>query len=260
VKAKRVLLESMKDHLIPHIVEKETAKDMYDALVGLYQNKNTGRMLHLKHQLQIVRMTSEDTIVSYLMKITQIQDQLTTIGETVQDVELVNVALRGLPRSWEPFVQGICARDKFPDFDRLWTDCIQEETQLVSRDDMDGVVKSSSDENQALAAHTRKGRRGSPDRRGPSGRRDSPEREASPEPRWKKDLSKIRCFECHDFGHYASQCPHWRGEEEEGSKHQQQRLMRLQIGSRGRSCWSPPFQVLSPVGRDGWWIAEHLSI
>jgi hypothetical protein len=66
------LLESVKDHLIPHIVEKETAKDMYDALVGLYQNKNTGRMLHLKHQLQIVRMTSEDTIVSYLMKITQI--------------------------------------------------------------------------------------------------------------------------------------------------------------------------------------------
>jgi hypothetical protein len=44
-----------------------------------------------------------------------------------------------------------------------------------------------------------------------SGRRDSPEREASPELRWKKDLSKIRCFECHDFGHYASQCPHRRG-------------------------------------------------
>jgi hypothetical protein len=34
---------------------------------------------------------------------------------------------------------------------------------------MDGVVKSSSDENQALAAHTRKGRRGSPDRRGCQG-------------------------------------------------------------------------------------------
>jgi hypothetical protein len=36
VKAKRVLLESVKDHLIPHIVEKTSAKDMYDALVGLY--------------------------------------------------------------------------------------------------------------------------------------------------------------------------------------------------------------------------------
>jgi hypothetical protein len=45
----------------------------------------------------------------------------------------VNVALRGLPRSWEPFVQGICAREKLPGFDRLWTDCIQEETRLESR-------------------------------------------------------------------------------------------------------------------------------
>jgi hypothetical protein len=31
---------------------------------------------------------------------------------------------------------------------------------------------------------------------------------ASPELRWKKYISKIRCFECHDYGHYASQCPH----------------------------------------------------
>jgi hypothetical protein len=36
VKSKRVLLDSMKDHLILDIFEKKTAKDMYDALVGLY--------------------------------------------------------------------------------------------------------------------------------------------------------------------------------------------------------------------------------
>jgi hypothetical protein len=70
VKAKRVLLESVKDHLIPHIFKKKFAKEMYDALVGLYQNENTGRKLHLKHQLQVVKMSSEDTVVDYLMKIT----------------------------------------------------------------------------------------------------------------------------------------------------------------------------------------------
>jgi hypothetical protein len=31
-----VLLESVKDHLIPHIAEKTSTKDMYDALVGIY--------------------------------------------------------------------------------------------------------------------------------------------------------------------------------------------------------------------------------
>ena len=76
---------------------------------------------------------------------------------------------------------------------------------------MDGVVKSSSDENHALAARTRKGRRGSLDRRDMSGRRYYPERKAYPDLRDKKDLSRIRCFECHDFGHYASHFPHQRG-------------------------------------------------
>jgi len=75
----------------------------------------------------------------------------------VHDAELVNVALRGLPGSWEPFVQGIFARDKLSNFDILWKNFFQEETQLVSRDDMDGVVKTSSDENQTLATCTRKG-------------------------------------------------------------------------------------------------------
>jgi hypothetical protein len=36
---------------------------------------------------------------------------------------------------------------------------------------MDSVVKSSSDENQALATRTKSGRRGSPSRRGSPGRR-----------------------------------------------------------------------------------------
>jgi hypothetical protein len=130
-------------------------------------------------------------------------------------------------------VQGICARDKFPYFDRLWTDYIQEETRLVSRDDM---VKSSSDENQSPSTRTRKGIRSSPDKRGMLGRRAFPEREASPEPR-QKDLSKIRCFECHDFGTLFHSV-HNGGKEEEGNGHQQKRLIKLRICSIGCYCCS----------------------
>jgi hypothetical protein len=85
-------------------------------------------------------MTSKDTIVSYLMKITYIQYQLIAIGDIVQDAELVNIALIGLPRSWEPFIQGICARYRLPEFGRLCTDYIKEETWLASRHDMDSVL------------------------------------------------------------------------------------------------------------------------
>jgi hypothetical protein len=82
---------------------------MYDDLVSLYQKKNTDMLLHLNHQLQVVNMSSEDMIVNYFMNITHIQDNIVAIGEIIHDVDLVNVELRGLPKPWEPFGQGICA-------------------------------------------------------------------------------------------------------------------------------------------------------
>jgi hypothetical protein len=104
VKAKSVLLDSVKDHLIPHIYEKKTTKDMYDALVGLYQSGNTIEKLILRHWFRSVEMSNLDIVASYLMRISQIHDQLVAIGETVDDTELVNVALNGFPRTWKPFV------------------------------------------------------------------------------------------------------------------------------------------------------------
>jgi hypothetical protein len=103
-------------------------------------------------------MSSSDTVANYLMRITQILDQLVTISETMDDIKLVNVALSGLHESWEPFVQGICAQVKLPTFDRLCTNCIEEEARLESRS---AKQKGSSDENQALLARASKGTKGS---------------------------------------------------------------------------------------------------
>jgi inosine/xanthosine triphosphate pyrophosphatase family protein len=72
----------------------------------------------LRHHLRSIKMSKSETVVRFLMRITQIHDHLASIGEVVDDTELVNVALNGFPGSWEPFVQGICAFETFPPFDR----------------------------------------------------------------------------------------------------------------------------------------------
>jgi hypothetical protein len=70
VKAKWVLLDFVKDHLILHIFENNTTKEMYEDLVVLYQSINSNWKLILGHQLRFVEMSSVDTIDSYLMRIT----------------------------------------------------------------------------------------------------------------------------------------------------------------------------------------------
>ena len=39
-RAQRFILDGVKDHLIPHLAEKSTAKEMWDTLKGLYEAKN----------------------------------------------------------------------------------------------------------------------------------------------------------------------------------------------------------------------------
>jgi hypothetical protein len=55
-KAKRIVSDSVKDHLIPHISELQTARQMYEALNRLYESKDISRNLTLRNQLRNMKM------------------------------------------------------------------------------------------------------------------------------------------------------------------------------------------------------------
>jgi hypothetical protein len=56
----------------------------------------------LQNKLRSIDMTKSDSVTSYLMKVTQVRNQLVVVGEKVADEELVNMALNGFLASWEP--------------------------------------------------------------------------------------------------------------------------------------------------------------
>ena len=60
--------------------------------------------------------------------------------------------LNGLPRSWEYFIQGICARRRLTKFSRIWEEFTQEEAQLITREENMG-----EDDNQVITSHAKKG-------------------------------------------------------------------------------------------------------
>jgi len=119
------------------------------------------------------------------------------VGETVLDAELVNVALNGFSKAWEPFIMGICAREKLPKWERLWDDCIQEETRRESRSGKQGG--GAADDNLALVSKTKKRKVKVFKKVGSKG-----EEQKS---RKKRDMRNIKFYICHKNGHFASQCP-----------------------------------------------------
>jgi hypothetical protein len=139
----------------------------------------------LRNKLRSIHMSRFDNFTSYFMRITQTRDQLVANGEKVDEAQLVNVALNGFTKSWEPFFKGICAREKLPYWQRLWDDYIQEETREGSK----AGKQENGEENLALVGQA-KGSKGRGSKQG-----------------GKKDLRKVKCLSCHKTRHYASQCP-----------------------------------------------------
>jgi hypothetical protein len=62
---------------------------MYEALKEMFERDNTLGALTLKSQLQSTKMKKGDTVAIFFMKISEIKEQLETIGEIMSDRELV---------------------------------------------------------------------------------------------------------------------------------------------------------------------------
>jgi hypothetical protein len=72
MKARRIILDGVKYHLIPHLSGKTTVKDMWEALKSLFQSKNENRKIVLREKLKDTKMTRSDTVTTYLTWIRQV--------------------------------------------------------------------------------------------------------------------------------------------------------------------------------------------
>jgi hypothetical protein len=76
INAMSIIVESIKDNLIPYISHLDSSKKMYDALTNLFSVRNIGQVMSLKNELCDMKMNDEDCITSYFVRISQLRDQL----------------------------------------------------------------------------------------------------------------------------------------------------------------------------------------
>ena len=52
----RIIVDSIKEHLIPQFSSKKTPKKMYDALSRMYEGKNINKKMNMRTQLKGTKM------------------------------------------------------------------------------------------------------------------------------------------------------------------------------------------------------------
>jgi hypothetical protein len=76
INAMSIIVDSVKDHLIPYISHLDSSKKMYNALTNLFSVKNIGQVMSLKNELRDMKMNDDEIITSYFVRISQLIDQL----------------------------------------------------------------------------------------------------------------------------------------------------------------------------------------
>ena len=69
VRAKRILADCVKDHLIPHMSSMKAPKEMFHALSRLYEGRNINKKMTLRTQPRNAKMQNSESIHAFFTRI-----------------------------------------------------------------------------------------------------------------------------------------------------------------------------------------------
>jgi len=134
-----------------------------------------------------MKMTENKKVSTYITRITQVHDDLSTVGESILNGEMVRTILSGFSEKWKSFVKCVVSKEHSPNSERLWDEFIQEETReeaLRSRQSKG----EENDENIVLFVNKKEKKAKGGEKYYNGG---------------KKDMSKVIFYASHELGHYG---------------------------------------------------------
>ena len=88
-----------------------------------------------------------------ITRVSHFKEKPEAIGHSLDEYELVMIALNGLSIPWDSFKQTMCSRKESMKFDIVWEVCIQEEARVANKESL------LKEYDQYLATYTVRGRR-----------------------------------------------------------------------------------------------------
>ena len=64
LKAKKIILDGLQDHLLAYVGNLKKSKEMYNKLVGMYEVNNQNEIISLKNQLKDMEMNKGESVQS----------------------------------------------------------------------------------------------------------------------------------------------------------------------------------------------------
>lgn len=163
-----------------------TAKDMWDKLCRIHEQKSESNKLMLMQKFHEYKMASGDSVVKHMANIQNLAAQLTDIGEKVSDVTVMAKILESLSPKYSAFQTAWDSVDPVrQNLENLQEILIREKSR----------ISAESEESASAFAATKQGRNKKKQEETPTGHK-----------KVSKSKKDIQCYKCHKMGHFAYEC------------------------------------------------------
>ena len=172
-KAKALIGLSLSDEHLEHVRDVDTAHEMWDAIVNVFERHTLLNKLAARRDFYTVKMLSGEKVLPYINRVKQLAAILKSVSVNIDDKEMAIAVLNGLPARFQALIVALDAlgnEEKIFSLDFVKSRLLQEEQRAN--------MKSSSSQTSALVNHA------------PNNR----------------DINDYKCTNCGHTGHTATRC------------------------------------------------------
>ncbi|KAH9670656.1 hypothetical protein KPL70_017059 [Citrus sinensis] len=153
---------ALADGVLSSVVEKNTAKEIWDTLTKLYEAKSLHNKIFLKRKLYTLRMAESTMVTDHINTLKTLFSQITTLGHNIEENERAELLLQSLPDLYDQLIINLTNNNPVDSqvFGHVAASVLNEESRRKNKKNR----QASSQQAEALSVT-----RGRSTERGPSG-------------------------------------------------------------------------------------------
>ncbi|MCH85552.1 retrovirus-related Pol polyprotein from transposon TNT 1-94, partial [Trifolium medium] len=198
LKVKSYLFQAIDRTILETILTRNTSKEIWDAMKQKYQGSTKvkrAQLQALRRDFEVLAMKEDETVDEYFSRTLAIANKMTSHGERMEQVTVVEKILISMT---EKFNYVVCSIEESNDVTTLSIDELQSSLMVHEQ-----RMKAHQHHSEEQALKVSNNGRGGNSSRG-RGRFNSRGRG-----RGKQNKETVECFKCHKLGHYRNECPDW---------------------------------------------------
>ena len=173
--AMNMIAASVPNQVFNRIKSKTNTMEVWNTVKAIYQTRSKMHKVDLGKKLQNAKLGDEDDAHAHFTWLVDMREQLAAMGKNLDDDKFASILLGSLPPSYAATVGGINAAA-----DTTGNAVTSDQVIRLISDEYDSCMmkKGKNGPDEAFAANSQK----------------------------QRDKRNVECYNCHNFGHYKSDC------------------------------------------------------